>query len=129
MYVNIPSANFHVLPVDPNLVLREQRLPYNPSIEELNPLRALYDVKNANGAIGARLGELAYLTDGRERIDLRVTFNNVELNLQSRQVVSASEAGAGKVVNLEIAAIKPADGYWPGRYHGTVHMVFDAIAP
>ncbi|MGR4973855.1 CS1 type fimbrial major subunit [Pseudomonas sp. LARHCG127] len=125
-----PSDRFHVWPVDPSLTFVEQRLPYNSNTGALGPLRAPYRVKNANGAIGARLGELAYLSDGRERIDLRVKFNNVELNLESREVVSAADAGTiGKIVDLEIAAIKPAGGYPSGQYHGTVHMVFDAIAP
>jgi hypothetical protein len=127
--VSIPSADFYVLPVDPQLVQREQRLPFNTVTSQLSPLRAFFDVKNANGAIGARLGEEAYLSNGRDRIDLRVTFNKVELTLDSVQVVSAAQARPGQRVGLEIAAIKPADDYLPGEYLGTVHMMFDAIAP
>ncbi|WP_434574468.1 CS1 type fimbrial major subunit [Pseudomonas sp. Z3-6] len=129
LYVTIPTAEFHVLPLDPELVQREQRLPFNTIKNDLMPLRATYEVKNTNGAIGARLGEEAYLSNGRERIDLRVKFNNVELSLDSSQVVSASEARPGRQVPLEIAAIKPGDAYVPGDYYGTVHMVFDALAP
>jgi hypothetical protein len=129
LYVTIPTADFYVLPLDPQLVQREQRLPFSTITSDLIPLRATYEVKNSNGSIGARLGEEAYLSNGRERIDLRVRFNGVLLTLDSTQVVSATEARPGRQVPLEIAAIKPDDDYKPGDYYGTVHMVFDATAP
>ncbi|MCJ8205589.1 CS1 type fimbrial major subunit [Pseudomonas sp. RGM2987] len=129
LYVTIPTADFYVLPLDPQLVQREQRLPFSTITSDLIPLRATYEVKNSNGSIGARLGEEAYLSNGRERIDLRVRFNGVELTLDSAQVVTAIDARPGRQVPLEIAAIKPADDYKPGDYYGTVHMVFDATAP
>ncbi|AOE62008.1 CS1 type fimbrial major subunit [Pseudomonas corrugata] len=129
LYVTIPTADFYVLPLDPQLVQREQRLPFSTITSDLSPLRAIYEVKNSNGSIGARLGEEAYLSNGLDRIDLRVRFNGVELTLDSAQVVSATEARPGRQVPLEIAAIKPDDDYKPGDYYGTVHMVFDATAP
>ena len=129
VFVTIPTADFYVLPVDPQLVQREQKLAYNPVTSQLATLRAPFDVKNIGGAIGARLDQEAYLSNGRERIDLRVRFNGVELTLDSAQVVSASEARPGRQVPLEIAAIRPDDDYKPGDYYGTVHMVFDAVAP
>ncbi|CAN1604050.1 fimbrial protein [Pseudomonas sp. B21-028] len=129
LYVTIPTADFYVLPLDPQLVQREQRLPFSTITSDLSPLRAIYEVKNSNGSIGARLGEEAYLSNGRDRIDLRVRFNGVELTLDSAQVVTATEARPGRQVPLEIAAIKPDDDYKPGDYYGTVHMVFDATAP
>ncbi|NUT87898.1 adhesin [Pseudomonas corrugata] len=129
LYVTIPTADFYVLPLDPQLVQREQRLPFSTITSDLSPLRATYEVKNSNGSIGARLGEEAYLSNGRDRIDLRVRFNGVELTLDSALVVSAAEARPGRQVPLEIAAIKPDDDYKPGDYYGTVHMVFDATAP
>ena len=129
LYVTIPTADFYVLPLDPQLVQREQRLPFSTITSDLSPLRAIYELKNSNGSIGARLGEEAYLSNGRDRIDLRVRFNGVELTLDSTQVVSATEARPGRQVPLEIAAIKPDDDYKPGDYYGTVHMVFDATAP
>ncbi|KJH84561.1 adhesin major subunit pilin [Pseudomonas fluorescens] len=130
VYVTIPSADFFVLPLDPQLVQREQRLPFSTITGELSPLRAIYEVKNSNGSIDARLAEEAYLSNGRERIDLQVRFNNVPLTLDSTPVVSASEARPGRQVPLEIAAVRSAgENYVPGDYYGTVHMVFDAVAP
>ena len=81
VYVTIPTADFYVLPVDPQLVQREQRLAFNPVSSQLATLRAPFDVKNIGGAIGARLDQEAYLSNGTDRVDLRVTFNNVELSL------------------------------------------------
>lgn len=127
--VTIPAADFYVLPVDPQLVLRQQRLAYNSVTSQLSTLRAPFDVKNASGGIGARLAEEAYLSNGFERIDLQVKFNGVPLNLDQSEVLTFADARPGKRVNLEIAAIKPEDDYVPGNYFGTVHMVFDAIAP
>jgi hypothetical protein len=129
LFVAIPTTEFHVLPVDPQLVEREQPMLFSTLTSGLLPLRANYEVKNINGAIGARLGEEAYLSNGRERIDLQVRFNNVQLTLDSAQVVSAAEARPGRRVGLEIIAVKTAEEYAPGDYFGTVHMVFDAIAP
>ena len=127
--VTIPTADFYVLPVDPQLVQREQVLAYNPVSSQLATLRAPFDVKNVGGAIGARLDQAAYLFNGTDRVDLRVKFNDVELGLTQSEVVSTAEARPGKRVGLEIAAIKPDDDYRSGHYYGTVHMVFDAIAP
>ena len=129
VFVTIPTADFFVLPVDPQLVQREQQLAFNPVSAELSPLHAPFDVKNASGGIGARLDGEAYLSNGADRIDLRVTFNQVPLSQDQTQVVSDLDAKPGKRVGLEIAAIKPPGDYPPGRYLGTVHMVFDALAP
>ncbi|AMN79140.1 MULTISPECIES: CS1 type fimbrial major subunit [Pseudomonas] len=127
--VTIPTADFYVLPVDPQLVQREQVLAYNPVSSQLATLRAPFDVKNVGGAIGARLDQAAYLFNGTDRVDLRVKFNDVELGLTQSEVVSTADARPGKRVGLEIAAIKPDGDYRPGHYFGTVHMVFDALAP
>ena len=127
--VTIPTADFYVLPVDPQLVQREQKLAYNPVSSQLAILRAPFDVKSVGGAIGARLDQEAYLFNGTDRVNLRVTFNDVELGLAQSEVVSTADARPGKRVGLVIAAIKPDGDYRPGHYFGTVHMVFDALAP
>ncbi|KAF1028774.1 MAG: hypothetical protein GAK37_02067 [Pseudomonas sp.] len=129
VFVDIPTADFYVLPVDPQLVQREQRLDYNPVSSQLSTLRGQFDVKSTGGAIDARLEEEAFIYNGTDRIDLRVSFNNQALGLTNTEVVSITEAKPGKRVALEIAAVKPADDYRPGNYFGTVRMVFDAVAP
>lgn len=129
--VTIPTAEFHVIPSDPDWIHLEQRLNWNPVTSELSRLRKQFDVKNENGAISARLFFEPYLSNGRDvdDIPLIVTFNNKRLTLDPEEVISDVDGRAGKRVELEIAAVKAGDGYKPGDYYGSVHMVFEAIAP
>ncbi|WP_433738885.1 CS1 type fimbrial major subunit [Pseudomonas putida] len=129
--VTIPTAAFHVIPSDPDWIHREQRLPWNPVTSELSPLRKYFDVKNENGAIAARLRFEPYLSNGRdgEDIPLKVMFNNKRLTLDPDEVISETDGRTGKRVGLEIAAVKPGGGYKPGDYYGSVHMIFEAVAP
>lgn len=129
--VTIPTAAFHVIPTDPDWIHLEQRLNWNPVTSELSPLRKQFDVKNENGAISARLFFEPYLSNGRDtdNIPLIVKFNNKRLTLDPDEVISEMDGRTGKRVGLEIAAVKPGDGYKPGDYYGSVHMIFEAIAP
>lgn len=129
--VSIPTAEFHVIPSDPDWIHREQRLNWNPVTSELSPLRKQFDVKNENGAITARLYLEPYLSNGRDTDDipLLVTFNQKRLSLDPEVVISEMDGKAGKRVGLEIAAVEPADGYKAGDYYGNVHMIFESVAP
>ncbi|MBV6822361.1 CS1 type fimbrial major subunit [Pseudomonas sp. PD9R] len=129
--VSIPASEFHVLPVDPEWMGREQDLTWNLVTSELSPLRKSFDVKNTNGGIAARLNAEPYLSNGRDsdNIALDVKFNQIKLTVNNAQVISEIDAKAGKRVGLEITAVKPVDGYKPGEYYGNVHMIFEALAP
>jgi hypothetical protein len=129
--VTIPTAEFYVLPVDPDWIGREQKLNWNLTAEELSTLRKYFDVKNSNGAITARLSEEPYISNGREsdNIALDVQFNEVKLTVNEAEVISQADGKAGKRVELVIAAVKPDDGYKTGEYYGSVNMIFEAIAP
>ena len=85
----------------------------------------------ANGAISARLSEVPYISNGREsdNISLDVFFNRIKLAVDNAEVVSELDAKSGQRVELLIAAVKPVDGYKPGEYYGSVHMIFEAVAP
>lgn len=127
--VSIPTSDFYVLPVNPVFLEREQTMAWNTVTAELSPLREHFDVKNASGAISARLAAEPYLFNGRERIDLEVRFNRQMLSLLTTPVVAQEEARIGQRVPLEIAALKPLEGYTPGQYYGTVQIMFDAVNP
>jgi hypothetical protein len=129
--VTIPSADFYVLPVDPEWLGREQKLDWIRSSGELSRLRKSFDVKNSNGGIVARLLTEPYLSNGRDvdNIALDVSFNRTKLTVDNAEVVSQADGKAGRRVDLEIAAVKPRDGYKSGEYYGSVHMIFEAIAP
>jgi hypothetical protein len=118
-----------VLPVSPGFLEREQSLNWNPVTSTLSSLRENFDVKNSTGGINARLGYVPYLFNGRDRIDLRVTFNGEVLELTDTLVVQEADAKAGQRVPLEIAALEPAGGYQAGEYYGNVQIVFDALRP
>jgi hypothetical protein len=127
--VTIPSHDFYVLPISPGFLEREQQMTWQLVPGRLKPLREHFDVKNSGGGIAARLGNEAILSNGRRSIALNVTFNGQVLNLDETLVVPETEARAGKRVLLEIAAVEPDDGYTPGDYFGSVHVLFDAVRP
>jgi hypothetical protein len=129
--VTIPTPEFYVLPVDPGWIGREQTLSWNLTTLELSALRKSFDVKNSHGGITARLSAEPYLSNGRDsdNIALDVRFNKVKLAVDNAQVISEIDGKAGRRVWLEIAAVKPGGGYKPGEYYGSVHMIFEAIAP
>lgn len=127
--VSIPTSDFYILPVNPGFFEREQVLHWNPVNSRLSSLRESFDVKNSTGGITARLDYLPYLSNGKDRIGLRVTFNGELLGLDDTLVVTEPDAKSGKRVPLDIAAIEPVDGYLPGSYFGNVLMTFDALRP
>lgn len=127
--VTIPVHEAYVLPSEPDWMGQDQVLPWNLMKAELGRLRKNFDVKNLAGGVAARLGDTPYLFSGRDRIDLNVMFNRVTLTLDPTEVINADEARTGKRAELDISAIEPAGGYKGGAYYGTVHLVFDFLAP
>jgi len=127
--VTIPTSEFYVLPVNSMFLEREQVMAWNPVTADLTPMREHFDVKNTSGSIDARLAAEPFLFNGRERIDLVVQFNGQRLSLLATPVVDEQQARVGQRVRLEIAALKPVDGYAPGNYYGTVQLMFDAVNP
>ena len=127
--VTIPVHEAYVLPSEPDWMGQEQLLAWNLVTSQLGRLRKNFDVKNLNGGVAARLGAEPYLYNGRNRIDLQVQFNRVALTLDPIEVVNANEARVGRRAELDIAAIEPEGGYRGGAYYGTVHVVFDFLAP
>ena len=127
--VSIPTADFYVLPVDSRFLEHEQIMGWDLSRGTLQPLRALFDVRNVSGGITARLGHEPQISSANDLIDLSVTFNNHLLTLTDTVVVFESEAKPGVRVPLTIDAIKPRDGFRPGDYYGNVSIIFDAQMP
>lgn len=127
---SIPTKQFHVLPVDPDLIVKEQRLSYDPITDQLSTLRAQFDTKNTDGSIHAMLEEEAYLFNGADRVPMAVTFNGTALSQTAPvEVVGEAESTPGKRVELVVAPTKPAAGYKAGEYTGVVSMRFDAVPP
>ena len=127
--VTIPVHEAYVLPSESDWIGQEQLLAWNLVTSQLGRLRNNFEVKNLIGCGAARLGAEPYLHYGRIRIDLQVQFNRVALTLDPIEVVNANEARVGRRAELDIAAIEPEGGYRGGEYYGTVHLVFDFLAP
>ncbi|MED7667244.1 fimbrial assembly protein [Pseudomonas moraviensis subsp. stanleyae] len=131
--LTIPSRPFYIIPADPDWIHRPQVLAWNPVTESLGNLEKYFDVRHDSSAIDARLAFEPFLDTGEsgEVIDLRVTFNGVELSshITPRQVVSQEEAAAGKRALLKIEPIKPSSGFRSGQYSGNVVLLFSASAP
>lgn len=127
--VSIPTADFYVLPVDSRFLEQEQRMEWHLSRETLQPLRALFDVRNESGGITARLASEPKILSGNDLISLSVKFNNQLLSLTDSLVVAESEAKIGARVPLAIDAIVPQNGFRPGEYYGSVSIIFDATTP
>lgn len=129
--VTIPTAEFFVIPSDPGWIHQQQLLPYSPITNRLAPLRKNFDVKNTHGGISARLSAEPYLSNGQARDDipLIVTFNSKRLTVDAEEVISELDGRAGRRVGLEVAAVEVPNGYPPGSYYGSVHLIFEALAP
>ncbi|MHC8373541.1 fimbrial assembly protein [Pseudomonas sp. MDT1-85] len=131
--LTIPSRPFYVIPAEPDWIHRPQRLNWDYPTATLGSLQKNFDVRHDSSAIEARLLLEPYLENGRpgEVIELRVTFNNVELSshITPRQVVSKEEAANGSRVVLKIEPIKPPGGFRAGDYNGNVLLMFSAQAP
>jgi hypothetical protein len=129
--LDIPSLAFYIIPSEAGWIHREQVLPWNSDASSLGGIRKHFDVKHDSSAIQARLESKPYLSNGRDNVYLRVSFNNTELSHETvpRQVVSAEQAMAGGRFLLEIQPKVPDGGYKPGTYHGNVQLIFNAAAP
>lgn len=135
LVASVPSTAFYVVPAETGWIGVPQRMEWTPDPVvggKLSTLRKAFDVKNSSGAIAARLTDStgAYLSDGTGMIPLEVHFNNKALNqTASQEVISATEAAAGKRVDLTIAAVETGSPIPPGEYTGIVNMTFDAVPP
>ncbi|WP_085699759.1 CS1 type fimbrial major subunit [Pseudomonas sp. B26(2017)] len=132
--VDIPTLEFYVIPSETDWIHHQQTLPWDIATSTLGGLRKNFDVRTDSSAIEARLESFPFLSSGldsRDDISLRINFNGTELSHQPVpvQVVSREEAVAGKRVQLEIEPRRPANGYTPGDYYGTVNIIFNVAAP
>ena len=133
LVASIPTNVFHVLPVDPDVIVKDQRLSYDPVGDQLSSFRTQFDTKNTNGSIEAVLEQEAFLSNGvlADKIPLVVTFNGIAIdNTAPVEVVGDAESTPGKRVELVVTPTKPGTGgYKAGEYSGVVAMRFDAVLP
>lgn len=122
----IPSKVFHAQPRDPNFG-KDEKMAYNLVDGTLSSLRAMYDVRHTNGAVGAYVeGGPQPLFNGADKIALTYTFNGTVLTDKSQPVVSEAAAAGGTQAELVIAAATPTVDQH-GLFTATPVVVFDAI--
>ncbi|MGY2313299.1 CS1 type fimbrial major subunit [Pseudomonas sp. SDO5522_S412] len=127
LQATVPTSEFYVVPSDKDWIGTRQELGYNVITEELGNLRKSFDVKHIAGSITAQLTSSAILASSSDNIPLTVKFNNIEVNTNPTEVISAAQAKSHSTANLEIIPTKPSDGYVAGKYAGNVNLSFDAV--
>ena len=128
--VSIPTVDFHVLPVNPQLLIQQQELEWDVSRKDLRPLVTYFDVRSSASAVNAYLETVPVMDNGNSTFGLTVRFNGKTLSpltIGAVEVLDEREANIGKRVRLEIIPIRPGSGYNPGIYYGNVRMIFDAV--
>lgn len=127
---DVPSTEFFVnaLPGD-DVFTAPQRMEWNTFNNVLTPIQKQLHMGSTTGAIQAAVTS-STLTGSllSNTIDLAVSVNGVTLSTASADVLGATQAAAGQVVNMTIA---PATGasYTPDNYSGVVSLSFETPLP
>jgi hypothetical protein len=103
-----------------------QLMGWDHALEQLNPINRQITVRNTTGAINARLGAPARLTNGANAVDLVVKVNGVTLTTTAAPVVTAGDAATVRNVDFNVTATKPAT-WVSGNYAGTVFLMFEGV--
>ena len=127
LIAHVPTNGFYVVPVDPDLVNKDQDMSYQPSTGKMGEVNGFFDVRNNNGSVHASLESQPKLIAGNASIDLQVMLNNKELSLTPQMVVGEAESDVNFRAPLKIAA--KGSNFQPGDYTGSVAMIFDAVTP
>ncbi|MHC8403967.1 MULTISPECIES: CS1 type fimbrial major subunit [unclassified Pseudomonas] len=124
---HVPSKSFYVLPVDPDLVTKDQDMSYVESTNSMKTINSFFDLHNSNGSVHSSLAYMPKLYAGASVIPLKVEMNGVELSLTPQQIVGEEESNTNYRAPFKISAVGTT--FNPGDYTGTVAMTFDAVLP
>ena len=127
LVAHVPTNGFYVVPVDPDLVNKDQRMDYIPSKGTMDEVNGFFDVRNNNGSVHASLESVPKLISGATEIGLQVALNNVVLTTTPQMVVGETESNVNYRAPLNIKAVGTT--FAPGDYTGAVTMMFDAVPP
>ena len=124
----IPSADFHAMPVDPNFG-KNETMNYNPVSGSLSSLSQAYNLKST-GSIKAYIdGGPTALNNGNssQNIALTTALNGTTLTAAPQEVAAKNDAtAAGIQANLFITAAKPTTGA-SGVFTTNYTLMFDHI--
>lgn len=124
----LPTQDFYVLPVDPQLLTQRQILEWDAEKGDFHPFGASFDVKSTAGAIRVYL-DTSDMSSRTAEVSLVVQLDQNKLSSTAVEVVNQADAQAGKRVWLNMWAERPVGGYKVGVYSGNITMVFDAVMP
>jgi hypothetical protein len=127
LVAHVPTNGFYVVPVDPDLVNKDQRMDYIPSKGTMDEVNGFFDVRNNNGSVHASLESVPELISGASKIGLQVALNNIVLTTTPQMVVGETESNVNYRAPLNIKA--QGTTFAPGDYTGAVTMMFDAVPP
>ncbi len=126
----VPSTEFFVnaLPGD-DVFTAPQRMEWNTFNNVLTPIQKQLHIGSTTGAVQAAVTS-STLTGSvlANTIDLDVAVNGVTLTTRATDVLDATQAATGKVVNMVIAPAT-ASNFTPDNYSGVVSLSFETPLP
>lgn len=120
----VNSDDFYAVPVDFDLVNKDQDMSYNPGIDAMKTVDGHFDVLHTAGKVNARLEGVPKLIAGSKTIDLKVELNGKTLNTTSQEVVGDTDSNTRYRAPFKISAVtsgKPD----AGDYTGVVMLVVE----
>lgn len=124
---HVPTNGFYVVPVDPDLINKDQNMDLLPSTGKPKDVTGFFDMRNNNGSVHASVLTVPKLYSGPNTIDLKVEINGKELTTTPQMVVGEAESDVNYRAPLLISA--KGTTFAPGDYTGAVAMMFDAVTP
>lgn len=127
---DVPSTEFFVnaLPGD-DVFTAPQRMEWNTFNNVLTPIQKQLHMGSTTGAIQAAVTSSTLTGSSLSNsINLAVSVNGVTLSSTAADVVGASQAAAGQVVNMTIAPLATTS-YTPDNYSGVVSLSFETPLP
>ncbi|MFJ2363147.1 CS1 type fimbrial major subunit [Pseudomonas sp. NPDC087697] len=127
LVAHVPTNGFYVVPVDPDLVNKDQDMSHNPATGAMRQVNGFLDMRNINGSVHASVEGTPKLISGANTIELLVEVSNKELNNTPQMVAGEVESNVNFRAPLRISA--KGTTFAPGDYTGAVTMMFDAVPP
>jgi hypothetical protein len=120
---HVPTDDFYAVPVDADLVNKDQDMSFNPSTGAMKTVDGHFDVLHTAGKVHARLEGAPKLIAGNKTIDLKVELNGTELTTASQEVVGAEESNVRYRAPFKISA--KGTTFDAGDYTGVVMLVVE----
>jgi hypothetical protein len=124
LVATVNADDFYAVPVDFDLVNKDQDMSYNPSTNAMRSVDGHFDVLHTAGKVNARLEGVPKLIAGNKSIDLKVELNGKTLTTTSQEVVGDEESNTRYRAPFKISAVttqKPG----AGDYTGVVMLVVE----